>query len=306
MTENALNNAVKVNLAIGGSLNTVLHLPALAHELGMRMGYDTFDELSRQVPHLTNIEPAGPHSVVELDEAGGIPGVMKTMKHLLDITAPTVTGKTVAENLDSAAVLSDEVIRPFDNPVHPYGGIAVLKGNLAEQGAVVKQVAVKEEMWHVTRPARVFESEEKALEGLLGGKIKERDIIVIRYEGPKGGPGMREMALFRAALEMFGMGDTNYIVTDGRFSGYSSGPSIGYLSPEAAEGGNIALVQDGDMIEIDIEARKLELNVSGAELKKRRENLIIPVQQHPRGYLDIYKRLVSSADRGGVLVAPED
>jgi dihydroxy-acid dehydratase len=303
MTKNSLENAVKVNLAIGGSLNTVLHLPALAYELGMKLDYSDFDKLSRQIPHLTNIEPAGPFSVVDLDEAGGIPGVMKTMERLLDTTAITATGSTVADNLKNATVFSDEVIRPLANPVHPYGGIAVLKGNLAEHGAVIKQVAVKKEMWHVTRQARVFNSEEQAFEGLINGKIQKGDITVIRYEGPKGGPGMREMALFRAALEMFGMGDTNYIVTDGRFSGYSSGPSIGYLSPEAAEGGIIALVADGDLIEIDIEARKLELKVDDAELKKRRENFKAPAKTYPKGYLDTYMKLVSSPDKGGVLIA---
>jgi dihydroxy-acid dehydratase len=306
MTRSALENALKVNLAIGGSLNTVLHLPALAHELGMHLGYADFDALSRQIPHLTNIEPAGPYSVVDLDEAGGIPGVMKTMQGLLDTTTLSVTGETIGDNLHDAAVFSDEVIRPLANPVHPYGGIAVLKGNLAEQGAVIKQVAVNEDMWHVTRPARVFNSHDEAVEGLLSGRIGQGDIIVIRYEGPKGSPGMPEMALFRAVLEMLGMGDTNYIVTDGRFSGYSNGPSIGYLSPEAAEGGTIALVQDGDPIEIDIEARKLELHVPETELRQRREHVIAPVKQYPKGYLDIYKRLISSADKGGVLVAPED
>lgn len=302
MTENALHNALKVNCAIGGSLNTVLHLPALAYELGMSMGYSDFDRISREVPHLTNIEPSGPFSVVDLDDAGGIPGVMKTMHTFLDPAAFTVTGGTVGDNLRNAAVFSDEVIRPLDNPVHPYGGIAVLRGNLAEHGAVIKQVAVPENMWHVTGEARVFDSERKAFEALLGGKIKKGDITVIRYEGPKGGPGMREMALFRAALEMLGMGDTNYIVTDGRFSGYSSGPSIGYLSPEASEGGLIALVQDGDMIEINIEARTLQLKVSDNELTHRRENLVIAGEKYPRGYLDIYVKLVSSPDKGGVVI----
>ena len=303
MTKDALENAAKVNLAIGGSLNTVLHLPALAYELGMKLEYADFDRLSRKVPHLTNIEPAGPFSVVDLDEAGGIPGVMKVMEGLLDTAALTVTGKTLKENLEKATVFSTEVIKPLGDPVHSYGGIAVLKGNLAEYGAVIKQVAVDEGMWHYTGEATVFNSEEKALDGLLNGKIKKGDIVIIRYEGPKGGPGMREMALFRAALEMFGMGDTNYIITDGRFSGYSSGPSIGYLSPEAAEGGVIALVEDGDLIEIDIEARKLELKVSEKELNQRRERLVIPPRNYPKGYLDTYIKLVSSPERGGILIA---
>ena len=302
MTRDALENALKVNLAIGGSLNTVLHLPALAHELGMRLDYSDFDRFSREIPYITNIEPAGPYSVVDLDDAGGIPGVMKTMESFLHKDVLTVTGDALEKNLEKAAVFSSEVIRPVDSPVHAYGGIAVLKGNLAEKGAVVKQVAVKEDMWHFTGEARVFDSEEDAVDGLMSGKIKKGDVVVIRYEGPKGGPGMREMALFRVGLEFFGMGDTNYIVTDGRFSGYSSGPSIGYLSPEAAEGGNIALVLDGDMIEIDIDRRLLELKVSEEELEKRRKELVVTRKEYPRGYLDTYARLVSSADKGGVIV----
>jgi dihydroxy-acid dehydratase len=300
MTRGSLENAIKVNLAIGGSLNTVLHLPALAHELGMKVDYSDFDRLSREVPHLANIEPAGPYSLVDLDDAGGIPGVMKTLENLLDCSILTATGRTLADNLEKAQVFTPEVIRPRANPVHPYGGIAVLKGNLAERGAVIKQVAVKKELWNFSGEARVFNSEEEALAGLGNGQIKKGDVVVIRYEGPKGGPGMREMALFRLALEFAGMGGTNYIVTDGRFSGYSEGPSIGYLSPEAADGGTIALVKDGDRIEINIEKRILELKVPEEELKLRREKLRHPSQKYPKGYLDIYAKLVSSADRGAV------
>ena len=301
LTRASLENALKVDLAIGGSLNTVLHLPALAHELEMKIDYSDFDRLSREIPHLTNVEPAGPYSVIDLDEAGGIPGVMKNLGDFLNGTALTITGKTLAENLEKATVFSTEVIRPLTNPVHPYGGIAILKGNLAEQGAVVKQVAVKKELWRFTGEARVFNSEEEALAGLGSGRIKKGDAVVIRYEGPKGGPGMREMAFFRVALKFAGLADTNYIVTDGRFSGYSEGPSIGYLSPEAAEGGTIALVQDGDRIEIDIENRKLELKVPDPELKRRKEKLVHPSKKHPRGYLDIYARMVSSAAQGAVM-----
>jgi dihydroxy-acid dehydratase len=301
MTRAALENALKVDLAIGGSLNTVLHLPALAHELGMQVDYSDFDRLSREIPHLSNVEPAGPFSVVDLDDAGGIPGVMKAMGDLLEVSVLTVTGGTLMDNLEKAAVFSPEVIRPRTDPVHPYGGIAVLKGNLAERGAVIKQVAVKKELWHFVGEAKVFNSEEEALAGLGSGQIKKGDVVVIRYEGPRGGPGMREMALFRVALEFSGMGQTNYIVTDGRFSGYSEGPSIGYLSPEAAEGGTIALVKNGDVIEVDVEKRILELKVSENELKSRREKLVHPPKKYPQGYLDIYARLVSSADQGCVL-----
>ncbi len=301
LTPASLVNALKVNLAIGGSLNTVLHLPALAHELGVKLDYYDFDRLSRVVPHLTNVEPSGPFSVADLDRAGGIPGVMKTMERLLDDSALTVTGQTLAQNLQWAAVFSPEIIRPMTDPVHPYGGIAILKGNLAERGAVIKQVAVKEDLWRFTGEARVFNSEEDALAGLGSGQIKKGQVVVIRYEGPKGGPGMREMALFRKALKIAGMGDTNYIVTDGRFSGYSEGPSIGYLCPEAAEGGTIALVENGDPIEIDVENRFLRLKIPENELKRRRENLVHPPKKYPKGYLDIYARMVSSADQGGVM-----
>jgi dihydroxy-acid dehydratase len=301
MTRQSLENAVKVNLAIGGSLNSVLHLPALAHELDLKIDYSDFDRLSGEIPHLTNIEPAGPYSVIEFDEAGGVPGLMKTMGKLLDGTSLTVTGDTLDENLKKAEVFDPEVIRPRTNPVHPYGGIAVLKGNLAAQGALIKQVAVKNELWKFTGQARVFDSEEEALDGLGKGLIKKGEVIVIRYEGPKGGPGMREMALFRVALKFAGMGQTNYIVTDGRFSGYSDGPSIGYLCPEAADGGTIALVKDGDLIEIDIEKRIIDLKVPEQELQLRKGKLVPPVRQHPKGYLDVYKKMVSSADLGAVI-----
>jgi len=226
---------------------------------------------------------------------------MKNLGALLEGTPLTVTGKTVSENLEKAAVFSPEVIRSLSNPVHPYGGIAVLRGNLAEEGAVIKQVAVKESLWHFVGRAKVFNSEEEALLGLGSKQIEKGEVIVIRYEGPKGGPGMREMAMFRVALEFAGMGETNYIVTDGRFSGYTEGASIGYLCPEAAEGGTLALVQNGDVIEIDIEERKLELKVSDTELKKRRGKLVPPTKKYPRGYLNIYGRVVSSAAQGAVI-----
>ena len=301
MTRAALENALKVDLAIGGSLNAVLHLPALAAELGLELGYADFDHLSRTVPYLTNIEPAGPYSVVDLHEAGGIPGVMKTLEPLLATDVRGVNGRTLAENLEQASVFDHQVIRPLSDPVHAYGGLAVLTGNLAANGAVIKQVAVHEDLWHFEGPARVFDSEEAAVRGLTGGGIVKGDVIVIRYEGPRGGPGMREMALFRVMLDMFGLGESTYIVTDGRFSGYSSGSSIGYLSPEAAEGGTLALVQDGDTIEIDIESRRLELLVSPEELARRRATLVPPSNEYPRGYLDTYRTLVAPASQGGII-----
>ncbi len=301
LTQASLENAMKVNMAIGGSLNTVLHLPALAHELGFKIDYFDFDRFSRLVPHLTSVEPSGPYTVSDLNRAGGIPGVMKRLEHMLNPSALTVTGQTVGENLKRAEVFLPEIIRPVADPVHPYGGMAVLRGNLAERGAVIKQVAVKSELWKFTGEARVYNSEEEALAGLGKGDLKKGQVAVIRYEGPKGGPGMREMALFRAALKIYGMGETNYIVTDGRYSGYSEGPSIGYLCPEAAEGGTIALVENGDIIEIDIENRVLNLKVPDNELKRRRENLVPLPPKHPKGYLDIYKRIVAAADKGAVI-----
>jgi dihydroxy-acid dehydratase len=294
----ALENALKVNAAIGGSLNTVLHLPALAHELGMRITLDDFDRTAREIPHLTNVEPAGPHQVVDLGRAGGIPAVMKALRDRLDGSVLTVTGKTLSETVEKAEIFDEEIIRPLESPVHPYGGIAVLKGNLAEEGAVIKQVAVSESLRRFAGPARVFNSEEEALAGL--GKIQPGDVIVIRYEGPKGGPGMREMALARAALKVFGLGESTYIVTDGRFSGYSEGPSIGYLSPEAAAGGTIALVENGDTVEIDVDRRSINLNVDEATLEKRRENLVPPPKEKPTGYLEVFAHLVTSAAEGTV------
>jgi dihydroxy-acid dehydratase len=299
VTRSAMENALKLNAAIGGSLNTVLHLPALAHELGIELGLDDFDRTARQIPHLTNVEPAGPHKVVDLGEAGGIPAVMKVLEDHLDGSTLTVTGKPLADTISGAAVFNDEVIRPLDDPVHPYGGIAVLRGNLAEDGAVIKQVAVAEELHSFRGPARVFNSEEEAL-AAVDGEIKSGDVVVIRYEGPKGGPGMREMALFRLALKLKGLGETTYIVTDGRFSGYSEGACIGYLSPEAAVGGTIALVEDGDVIDIDVANRSIELKVDEATLESRRSKLQHPVKEKPTGYLEIYSRLVGSAAGGSV------
>jgi dihydroxy-acid dehydratase len=299
VSRSALENALKVNAAIGGSLNTVLHLPALAHELGIQITLDDFDRTAREIPHLTNVEPAGPHKVVDLGQAGGIPAVMKMLKDHLDGSVLTVTGRPLSETIEKAEVFDREIIRSLDNPVHPYGGIAVLRGNLAEEGAVIKQVAVSEKLHKFAGPARVFNSEEEALAG-LSGKIQSGDVIVIRYEGPKGGPGMREMALFRVGVKVFGLGESTYIVTDGRFSGYSEGACIGYLSPEAATGGTIALVEDGDIIEIDVENRRIELRVDEATLESRRKKLVHPPKDEPKGYLEVFAHLVTSAAQGSI------
>lgn len=301
MTRDALDNMLRVNMAIGGSLNTVLHIPALAYELGFEVHLSAFDEMSRETPHLCSIEPSGPYFLSDLEEAGGIPGVMKRLEGDLNGDALTVTGKTIADNIEGVEIFNEEVIRPLDSPVHEYGGIAVLRGSLAPGGAVIKQVAVAESLWKFEGPARTFDCEEDATQALMSRQIEEGEVIVIRYEGPKGGPGMREMAHFQAMLKFAGLGDKVYLVTDGRFSGYSEGTSIGYLSPEAVEGGPLALVEDGDIISIDIEARKLDLKVSDKELEKRRREWKRPEPRVTKGYLARYARAATSAAEGAII-----
>ncbi len=301
MTQASINNAMMVNMAIGGSLNTVLHLPAIANELDIQLDLDDFDRISSKTPHLANIEPNGPYFVVDFDRAGGVSGVLKRLESKIDGAVLTVTGKTMAENIMGFEVFDDEIIRPLENPVHPYGGVAILKGNLAAEGAVIKQVGLPEDLWHFKGPARTFNSEDAAIKALLDGKISAGDVVVIRYEGPKGGPGMREMQFFRALLHMMTLDYSCYLITDGRFSGYTEGPSIGYLSPEAAVGGLIALVEDGDTIEIDVVKRRLQLNVKDSILEQRRKTLVIEKKTVPRGYLEIFKELVQSASRGAFI-----
>ncbi|UCD56224.1 MAG: dihydroxy-acid dehydratase [Candidatus Hydrogenedentota bacterium] len=301
MTEAAFENMLRVNMAIGGSLNTVLHIPAIAHELGITVTMDRFDRISRETPHLCSIEPSGPYFLSDLEEAGGMPGVMKRLEGRLNLDVLTVTGKDVGANLKQAEIFNDEVIHTVESPVHEYGGIAVLKGKLASDGAVIKQVAVDESLWKFEGPARVFNSEEDATQALLAQEIKAGDVIVIRYEGPKGGPGMREMQMFRGLLKLSGLGEKVYLITDGRFSGYSEGPCIGYLSPEAAEGGPIALVKDGDIISIDIEGRKLEVKVSKNELDKRLNEWKRPPARVNKGYLARYSATACSATEGAII-----
>jgi dihydroxy-acid dehydratase len=300
-TEAAFDNMLRVNMAIGGSLNTVLHIPAIAHELGMKIDLDAFDRMSRETPHLCTIEPSGPYFLSDLEEAGGIPGVMKRLERALNLDSLTASGKNVGENLSKAEIFNEEVIRPLDNPVHEYGGIAVLRGSLAPGGAVIKQVAVAEPLWRFEGPARVFDSEEDATEALFAQRIKPGDVIVIRYEGPRGGPGMREMQMFRSLLKSAALDDKVYLITDGRFSGYTGGACIGYLSPEAAEGGPLALVEDGDTISVDIEARRLDVKLSEAELKKRREQWKPPPPRVTKGYLARYSAAASSAAEGAII-----
>jgi len=299
LTKKAFENAITVDLAFGGSTNTSLHLPAIANEVGIKLSLQTFNKISDRTPHLCNLSPAGPHHLQDLHRAGGIPALMAELsrKKMIHTDALTVTGKTLRENLKGKKSLNSEVIRPLHRPYHPTGGLAVLFGNLAPQGAVVKQSAVDETMLRHRGPARVFDSEEKAIKVILDGKIKRGEVIVIRYEGPKGGPGFREMLAPTSAIVGVGRDKDVALLTDGRFSGASRGAAIGHISPEAAEGGPIALVKNGDQIEIDIPGRKLNLLVSNEELKKRLSKWKLP-KKELKGYLKRYARLVTSASTG--------
>ena len=303
MTEAAFHNAETVDMALGCSTNTMLHLPAIAHEAGYELDFAKANEISAVTPNLCHLAPAGPTFMEDLDAAGGVYAVMKELSDngLLDTSLMTATGHTVAENIKNAENLNQEVIRPFGNPYMKTGGIAVLKGNLAADGCVVKQSAVKDEMLTHEGPARVFDSEEEAIKVIYEGGIKSGDVVVIRYEGPKGGPGMREMLNPTSAIAGMGLDDSVALITDGRFSGATRGASIGHVSPEAASGGNIGLVQDGDIIAIDIPGRSIELKVSDEELEKRRAAWVCPEPKVKTGYLTRYAKLVSSADRGAVL-----
>jgi dihydroxy-acid dehydratase len=300
MTEAAFKNTIIVDMALGGSTNTVLHLKAVAEESGIDLPLDLFDKISKKTPHLVNMAPAGRIIVEELHRAGGIPGMMKTLEGMLDTSLITATGKTIKENLRDVKVYDREIIRPLDNPVHETGGMAILKGNLAPNRAVAKMTAIDPKMWTFTGTAKVYEREEDAIEDIHGGKIKNGDVVVIRYEGPKGGPGMREMLASTSAIVGYGL-DRVYLLTDGRFSGASRGPCIGHISPEAAVGGPIALIEDGDKISINIPERRIELKVPEKELAKRREKWSPPKSNVKKGYLLRYSALVTSADKGAIL-----
>jgi dihydroxy-acid dehydratase len=303
MTRKAFENAIRLDMAIGGSTNTALHLPAIAHELGIELKLELFDQLSKTTPHLVNLRPGGEHFMQDFDRAGGVPAVMDRIKDLLHLDCLTVTRKTLRENMAEMRVVSPkknrEVIRTMKNPYHREGGIAVLYGTLAPGGSVVKQSAVDPKMLIHRGPARVFDSEEEAKKAIRKNKIKGGDVVIIRYEGPKGGPGMREMLEATAAIAGAGLIDSVALITDGRFSGGTRGPCIGHVSPEAAEGGPIALVRDGDIIEIDIPSRKLNLSVPEEELRQRKPK--IPPPKIKKGYLTKYSKSVSSADEGAVL-----
>ena len=299
MTAEAFANAITVDMAFGGSTNTSLHLPAIAKEAGVPLTLEAFNAYSDKTPHLCSMSPGGPHHLSDLHQAGGIPALMQELSRggLIHAGALTVTGKTVGENLTGKRVLDPEVIRPLENPYHATGGLAVLFGNLAPEGAVVKSSAVDDAMLRHTGPARVFDSEEPAMQAILDGKIQKGDVIVIRYEGPKGGPGMREMLSPTSAIVGIGRDRDVALLTDGRFSGGSKGAAIGHISPEAAEGGPIAAVQEGDRIEIDIPGKRLNLLISDQELKERLARWK-PVIRELKGYLKRYAGLVRSAHTG--------
>ena len=303
MTKEAILNALTVDMALGCSTNSMLHLPAIAHEIGMDFDISFANEISAKTPNLCHLAPAGPTYIEDLNEAGGVYAVMNELnkKGLLHTECMTVTGKTVGENIKDCVNLNPEVIRPIDNPYSQTGGLAVLKGNLAPDGGVVKRSAVVEEMMVHEGPARVFDCEEDAIAAIKGGKIVEGDVVVIRYEGPKGGPGMREMLNPTSAIAGMGLGSSVALITDGRFSGASRGASIGHVCPEAAVGGPIALVEEGDMIAIDIDNCSITLKVSDEELAERRKNWKPRQPKVTTGYLARYASLVTSANRGAIL-----
>ena len=301
LTSEAFENAVMVDMALGGSTNTVLHLSAIAREAEVSLPLTLFDELSRRVSHLCNMVPSGPYTMEDLDAAGGIPAVMKDLSPFLHLNAVTVTGKTVEENIEQAVVLDANVIRPLTNPVHPEGGIAILKGNLAPKRAVVKATAISPKMLVHKGPAKVFDSEEEAMTAILNKEIRKGDVVVIRYEGPKGGPGMREMLSPTAIIAGMGLSESVALVTDGRFSGATRGPCIGHVSPEAADGGPIAVLRDGDVIEIDVPKRKLNVELTDEELGNRLKSWKPKQLNVRKGYLVRYSQLVQPAHMGSVL-----
>ena len=307
MTEDAFKNAITVDMAIGGSSNTALHLPAIAHEAGISLPLPLFDEISKKTPYLTKLSPGGTYPIIDLYEAGGINAVMAELDKLdlINKDALTVTGNSIGENFEGTKIQRPEVIHSVENPYSKTGGIAVLTGNIAPECSVVKESAVAPEMLVHSGPAKVYDSEDAAIEAILGKKINRGDVIVIRYEGPKGGPGMREMLNPTSVLAGMGLDKDVALLTDGRFSGATRGACIGHISPEAFEGGNIALIQDGDIINIDIPGRKLNVALSDFELENRRKAWVRPEPKVKTGYLARYAALVSSAAKGAILEVPK-
>ena len=304
MQPGSFRNAISVDLALGGSTNTVLHIPAIAHELGVKLSLETFDELSRTTPHICDMLPGGEHYLEDLEFAGGIPAVLKRLiKNVSDET--TVSGRKIRAIAKAATIVNEEVIRPLDRAHHAEGGIAILRGNLAPQGAVVKQSAVSEGMMKFEGKARVFDSEELGMKQIMAGKIKPGDVVVIRYEGQKGGPGMREMLSPTAAIAGMGLTESVALITDGRFSGGTRGPCIGHISPEAMEGGPIAIIREGDTIAIDIPKRKIDLKVSKDEIARRMKLWKKPKPRIQKGWLARYAMCVTSAGTGAVMKAED-
>ena len=303
INEKSIRNAITTDMALGCSSNSVLHLLAIANEAGVDVDLHTFNEISEVTPNLCHLAPAGGTHMHDLNNAGGVPAVMAQLasKGLLDTSLVTVTGRTVGENIEGARITDEEAIRPADNPYTPTGGLAILFGNLAEDGCVVKRSAVAPEMLKHSGPARVFDSEEEAIEAIYAGDIKDGEVVVIRYEGPKGGPGMREMLNPTSALAGMKLDKTVALITDGRFSGASRGASIGHVSPEAADGGVIGLVKEGDIIDIDIPNYSIGVRVSDEELAERRKNYVKPEPKVKGGWLERYSRLVSSSNTGAVM-----
>ena len=303
MTREGFMNALVADMALGCSTNTALHLPAISHEAGITLDFNIFDEISKKTPQLCKLAPASRHHIEDLTDAGGIQAVLAELSKtgILNLDVMTTTGKTIGENIKGVEVLDYDVIRPVNDPYSVDGGIAILWGNMAPDGAVVKKGAVAKEMLVHQGPARVFSSEEEAVEAILGGKIIPGDVIIIRYEGPKGGPGMREMLTPTSAVAGMGLGESVALITDGRFSGATRGASIGHVSPEAMEGGPIGLIEAGDMISIDIPNRKLDIMVSDAELEERRKKWQKPEPKIKTGYLARYQKVVSSASSGAII-----
>lgn len=308
MTKESFENALAVDMALGCSTNTMLHIPAIAYEAGVEMNLDKANDVSARTPNLCHLAPAGPTYMEDLNEAGGVYAVMKELakKDLLNTDVMTVTGQTIGKNIEKVKNSNENVIRPIDNPYSQTGGIAVLKGNLAPDSCVVKRSAIAPEMLKHSGPARVFDSEDEAIAAIYGGKIEDGDVVVIRYEGPKGGPGMREMLNPTSAIQGIGKGSTVALITDGRFSGASRGAAVGHVSPEAAVGGPIALVKEGDIIQIDIDNNSINLKVSDDELETRRKEWKPRGPKIKTGYLRRYASMVSSANEGAILRAYDE